>query len=467
MTAFDKYGQRYLERLIGGMNRASPRWKLELNEFAKQIGLLLSKRACIPGFYRYVLKKTMINKKLRRQRATLAKAFLISILKEDGLKIEELIEKPLTKRPILEENGVDGYTRRHVQRIIHEYYPDAFFEIQDSSLSNRTDERVKSFSSVFASKEPPRTATSDTAANFVSVENQMWRSSATAKKMVRSNAELAPIIPEYVEDMISFREECRQIISKENFLVREKYATYFCSEDGNLTSLFEVFYKQVSSILAREWFLNQRSTTRKILIDRGYPFKFCSADAVKARQLLLTLIGFEDQVNSILALCSLSLQERDLFAESVILYKELLNSNKLSVLERGITLENIAIAYRHDKKHKLMVGYMKKAIEEYKKASDPYRVCVALKNIGEAEWYLGFKEKAWAFFKEAEEKTTCINDPIDRAKVFGNLASAFRRIGETRLERVYWTKCLTILPDTETEKILEVEQRLRELDKFV
>ena len=114
MTAFDKYGQRYLERLIGGMNRASPRWKLELNEFAKQIGLLLSKRACIPGFYRYVLKKTMINKKLRRQRATLAKAFLISILKEDGLKIEELIEKPLRKRPILEENGIDGYTRRHV-----------------------------------------------------------------------------------------------------------------------------------------------------------------------------------------------------------------------------------------------------------------------------------------------------------------------------------------------------------------
>lgn len=52
MTSFDKISQRYLERYIGAANRASPRWKIELNTFAKQLGLLLSKRACIPGFYR-------------------------------------------------------------------------------------------------------------------------------------------------------------------------------------------------------------------------------------------------------------------------------------------------------------------------------------------------------------------------------------------------------------------------------
>lgn len=466
MTAFDKYSQRYLERLIGGMNRASPRWKLVLDEFAKQIGLLLSKRACIPGFYRHVLRRTMANKKLRRQRATLTKAFLVSMLEEEGLKIEELVEKPLRKKPIAKDDGVDGYTRRHVQRIIHDYYPDAFFETKDSLLSSAVDERVKSLTSVFASEELPRTSTSDIAANLASMEKQIWSSSTTAKKMIRSNAELQSIVPEYVQDLISFKEECRQIISQENFLVREKYAKYFCSKDGDFTELFEVFYKQLSSILAQEWFLNQRPATRKMLIDRGYPFEFSSADAAEVRQLLLTLIGFENQVNSILAFCAIALQGRELFDESAILYKEILKSNSLSVGENAIILENIAIVFRKSKKYKLMVGYMKRALKQYELAGENYRVCVALKNIGEAEWNMGFKEKACKFFGKAEERGASLADPMQRFGVLWNLASAFRRIGNVTGERKYLTKCLECLPDNETDTIIQIEARLQQLDKF-
>lgn len=466
MTAFDRYGQRYLERLIDGMNRASPRWKLELEEFAKQIGLLLSKRACIPGFYRYVLKRTIANKKLRRQRITLTKAFLISILKEDGLKIEELVEKPLWKKPIMGEDSEGGYTRRHVQRIIHDYYPDAFFEPKDSLLGSTVDKRVKPLTSVFASEELPRTPTSNTAANIISTEYHILNASPTAKKMIFSNAELAPIIPEYIQDLISFKEECRQIISQENFLVREKYAKYFFSKDGNFTALFEVFYKQVSSIIAREWFLNQHPTKRKLLIDKGYPFEFSSADAAKVRQLLLTLIGSETQVNSILAFCAIALQDRELFDDSIILYKELLRSNSLSTYENAIILEDIAIVYRKSKKYKLMIGYMKRALKKYEATGDNYRICVALKNIGEAEWNMGFKEKAYKVFSEAEKRGASLADPMQRFGVLWNFASAFQRLGDTKAECKYLLKCLESLPDNETAKIIQIEARLRQLDKF-
>jgi hypothetical protein len=47
-----------------------------------------------------------------------------------------------------------------------------------------------------------------------------------------------------------------------------------------------------------------------------------------------------------------------------------------------------------------------------------------------------------------------------------NLATAFRRIGDAKTEINYLKKCLETVPDTETEKIIEIEARLEQLDKF-
>ena len=246
MTSFDKISQRYLERYIGAVNRASPKWKNELNEFATQMGLLLSKRACIPGFYLYVLKKTRADQKLRRQRITLTKAFLLSMLKPEGFKLEEIIEKPLA----IEEN--EDYTRRHVQRIIHEYIPDPFFEIENVPIKRRgIDERVKSITTIFSSQAMPKTDTSEAASKFAKADKELLGSSPIAMEMIRHNAEINAIMPEYVEDMISFRQECSEIISQQNFLVKEKYNKYLCDKGGNFTLLFEVFYSRFPQLSVR------------------------------------------------------------------------------------------------------------------------------------------------------------------------------------------------------------------------
>jgi tetratricopeptide (TPR) repeat protein len=463
MASFDKVSQRYFERYIGAVNRATPNWKKVLDDYANQLSLLLSKRACEPGFYRDVLKKTSANKKLKRQRATLTKAFLLSMLRQEGFLLKEIIEKPLSPK----EKGPELYTRRQVQRIIRGDLPDAFFEIEPAPMIRKMNENIKAITSIFSSREMPKTDISDAVSKYAKLDKQFLESNSFAVERIRHNAEIQPIMPEYVEDLISFRAECREIVAKENFLFREKYHKYLCTENGNFTLLFEVFYRQVSSIIAQEWFSQRPPDERTLLIAKLVPFKYKLADAVKARESLLVLLQPEQQVNFLMAMCAVSLQEQGFFDQSVMIHKEILKSENLTPIEKGVLLENIAMIYRNSERFKLMTVYMKKAFKEYELGGDLYRVSVALKNIGEAEWNMGFKKKADEYFRKAEENVPKLNGQMERFGVFWNLASAFRRIGDAKSESKYLTKCLETLPDSETDKILTIGARLRQLDRLL
>jgi hypothetical protein len=199
---------------------------------------------------------------------------------------------------------------------------------------------------------------------------------------------------------------------------------------------------------------------------KGYPFRYDSEDAAKARELLLELLQPEQQVNFLISMCAISLQEQGLFIQSIRLNDELLKSGSLSALEKGVILENNAVVCRNNKKFKLMIGYMKKALVEYERSGNVYRVAVGLKNIGEAEWQMGFKEAAWNYFRKSEKKMSSLTEPMERFGVLWNLASAFRGVRERKAEQEYLTKCLAALPDSEIEKIILIEQRLQQLDKF-
>jgi len=134
----------------------------------------------------------------------------------------------------------------------------------------------------------------------------------------------------------------------------------------------------------------------------------------------------------------------------------------LSELERGILHENIAVIHRDNGNPKLMVREMKTATENYKKTDDDYRVCVALKNLGEAEWMLGYRATALRFFRESDLLSERL-DQSKRAGVHWNLASAARRIGEKKMEIDNLMRCMKEFPEDETDKILAVDKRLSEL----
>ena len=105
---------------------------------------------------------------------------------------------------------------------------------------------------------------------------------------------------------------------------------------------------------------------------------------------------------------------------------------------------------------------MKKAVEYFRKANDIYRLCVSLKNLGEAVWMLGFKEAGLRYFAETESMIDQLKQ-LERAKVLGNLAYSARRLGEKNMEIEYLIKQLKEIPEEYTEEIVRVDRRLSEL----
>jgi hypothetical protein len=162
-----------------------------------------------------------------------------------------------------------------------------------------------------------------------------------------------------------------------------------------------------------------------------------------------------------------ALQEYAFVAKSFVRFKQCLEASGLPKLDCGIVLENVATVHRDSKNYKLMRLYLKSALKHYEMSGNPYHVCVALKNMGEAEWHVGFRGKALKYFALSEEQSTALNDPIQRFKVLGNLVFASRRIGEVKLEHGYLMKCLKACPEADTETIVQIEDRLEQLDRFL
>jgi tetratricopeptide (TPR) repeat protein len=99
-------------------------------------------------------------------------------------------------------------------------------------------------------------------------------------------------------------------------------------------------------------------------------------------------------------------------------------------------------------------GEARKALSYYKKSGKTYYVCLALKLIAEAQYYMGFKESAINSFQSVENLADKLNQ--DKWKVLLNIGMSFNRLGETHLRDKYLTKCLPLIPDDETETILRV-----------
>ena len=481
VTAFDKYAKRYNERFYDNWESRSTEEKSKLREMLRDVDMLLSKRAFIPDFRRYVLKKVMNNQKLRRQRRVLVNTIVMSIVNPKGVRIKDVIKRTKRKQSSTKESELpEAYTRRNYQRILNEYYQDAFFKSQAMN-ENLMDDRFVPYLSVFASTEPPVTPYSNLVdEQYSAIMNQNFSNKLVMNWMIFS-ATLGNIIPEVLEDIQSFREECKEAINlelraivqdlsrvrkkyqKEKLREREKISNFFFSEVSSFSPLLLEFYFHFASILAWKWLRSRRPKTRKLLLSRGFPLRFSSSDIIRARKLLLDLTVSEDRVNHMLAE---ALQEYAFVTKSFKRFKQCLKSSGLPELDCGIVFENVATIHRENKNYKLMRRCLKDALENYEKAGNQYRVCVALKNLGEAEWYLGFKRRALEFFGESEKRGKMLIDLNQRFGVLWNLAYSFRRIRNPKFERNFLTKCLKILPETETEKILEVEGRLQQLDLF-
>lgn|GEM_PF-3307873 len=464
--SFDKYARRHTERYLAKLKSASLAQKGLLERDFYKVDSLLSKRVFIPGFYVYVLKRVLENRQLTRQRTVFIKASLISIFNKKGIRIRDVAEKP---QQLLKSKELKApYTRRQTQRFFKDKWQDAFFKLVDDSFTP--------FSSVFDSSELPPTDTSEMAESLIVASNLIARSKPHLLMWLKSNSALEFVIPDFLEDMRSFKKECLNVMAEEKRRLPNAYSKFLSSDLNSFSPLFETFYKHVSSIFAWKWFELQTPEYRQWMLDEAFPLEYSKSDATKAKELLVSLVS-EDDAKFYLSVGGLEFVERARFRASeglkdaslmakaaTALYNVCLELGDLAPLDQAILFENMAIAYRGTANYKLMVGNMKKAVELYEKAGDTYRTCVALKNIGEGEYYFGFKEKAAEYFEESEKLNAKL-DPIKKSDVFWNLASAFRRIGDSKAELRYLEKSLAILPESEIERTRQVEDRFLELTR--
>jgi len=466
VRSFDKYAQRHVSSYLAKSKKASQIEKELLTRDFRKVDSLLSKRVFIPGFYVYVLRKVLEDKPLMRQRRTFIKASLISIFNQKGFRIRDVAEKP--QQPLASKELQAPYSRRQTQRFFWSEWQDAFYKT--------VDDRFTPFNSVFGSAELPTSETSETARRLTIASNLDTLSKPHLLVWLMSNSVLEFVIPEFLEDMRSFKKECLSVMAEEKKRLPKAYSKFLASDLNCFSPLFETFYKHVSSIFAWKWFERQTPEYRQWMLDEGFPLDYSEVDAAKAKEILFSLTSIND-VRFFLSRGAIEFVERarvraskglkdapSMAKAAVALYNEYLRLGDLSSLDQAITFENMAVAYRGTGNYKLMVSKMKKAIELYRKAGDIYRICVALKNLGEGEYCLGFKEKAAQYFEESEKLSTKL-DSIRKSDVFWNLACAFRRIGDPKVERRYLEKSLAILPSSEVERCVQVENRLLELTK--
>ncbi len=465
-TAFDKWGQRYFEDLFGILRAGTAEEKSNAYKNALQEQSFLSKRAYEPGFYLHVLRETKSNSILKRQRLALIEACINSVLNAAGIKIKDHTdEKEKSGQNFVKETkpeeGQNRYTRREIQRLFHNYYSESFFEVGESKYS---DGRFNLFSSVFAASDLPVTETSNVVSIYLEGQKRHLLSNHAILERLAYNSVLRFAVPEFLEDLIDFKNDCDNVFL--NIGRNDERTKFLRNQIEDFSGLLILFHSYLTSILAMQWFRIRRKNGKKSLLEDIFPLKYDASDASKAAKLLTILTRSKDHTSYILQLAANSLFSYRMVEGTVSLFEECKKINAKASINQGILSENIAIAYRENKNYKLMLINAKQAVEEYKKMGNVYRFCVALKNTGEAQWMLGYKDAALKHFKEAEEYSMKLTGPSEHANVLINLAAACMRMKEHKMERSYHVKALKALPETETEKIIGLDRRLSELDRY-
>jgi tetratricopeptide (TPR) repeat protein len=247
-----------------------------------------------------------------------------------------------------------------------------------------------------------------------------------------------------------------------------KIAKVLGEELSEPTEIFQVLANHMLSVASIAWFDGRQLKTQKDLIHDGFPFKYNLEDAERACSLFSELIGTADAaawavLNPELDQALKKYERQDI---QVLLFEGCLQLPNISPEPRGILHENMAVVHRENHNPKLMVAEMKRAITAYRLMPNKYRLAVALKNLGEAEWMLGYPELALEYFAQAEKLTEGMTE-ADRANVYANLAAAAMRLKQDRLEAKYITKFLESAPDDWSGKILNASERLGVLSRRI
>lgn len=445
VTAFDKWGAQNYDQIA-----ALGKWQDNPDASQEKYleDLFMSKRVFVLGFFRHVTAEVMRSADSQRQLRTVTKASLITMIREEGVSVRDL-----------ETRGKDDglYTRRGVQSIIHERHANVFFE---SKVRPKGEGNIVPKASVFSLDSDPPLSNLIQVRRLQLASNIATASNARAQDWIRFNSTVKVVFPEKLGFLVAFRNLCTELLTEiGDYSLRGKI---LAEELSKPEEIFQTFANHMLSIISTSWFNGRQEKTKRALIHDGFPFRYTEDDAHKARLLLRRLLGADDLVALNFMQAGLEFARDGGGEITEILHKECLGLEDLDPWYLGTLHENLAVVYRNNSNFKLMVTEMKLAVACLRQQPDKYRVAVALKNLGEAEWGLGYEKAGMKYFDESESIGSGL-DARSFAGVLVNLASAARRLDKPRLERRYLARCLEVCPDEETEMILRIDRRLGEL----
>ena len=444
MAAFDRWGAQNFDKIVNlWKNNGNP----EVLAGYQLEDLFMSKRVFILGFFRHVTREVLDSADGTRQLRTVTRASLISMLKTEGVSVRELETKSK------EDNR---YTRRNVQNLLRERYANTFFKSQ-SRMKNEG--HVEPYSSVFSPHEEPPLTNELHVKTALLKDRIRQRGNSRAMEWLWLNAKIEDVIPERIEFWLKFKRLCKELLLEIGD--HSRTGRVLGEELSEPTEIFQVFANHMLSIASIAWFDGRQRETRKNLIHDGFPFEYNLNDATKVCRSLSELIGTDDAAAGVVLNPELDYALKKFGRKDIqaLLFEGCLQLPNLAPESKGILHENQAVVHRRNHNPKLMVAEMKRAVAAYKLMPNKYRLAVALKNIGEAEWMLGYTKLATDYFDRAESLAEEM-ERNDKANVYANLAAAAMRLRQDRLEMKYIAKYLECAPDEWSERILNASKRL-------
>ena len=156
-----------------------------------------------------------------------------------------------------------------------------------------------------------------------------------------SNFSMLSVVPDYLLDMRTFKEECVSLMAEEKKNLPNAYAAFLASDLNSFSPLFQTFYNHTSSIFAWKWFEKQTREYRQQMLDDGFPLEYSEEDAAKAKEILESMtsieevkfflaIGAKEFVNRARDRTDLGYKDGPLMAKAAVaLYEEYLKSSNL------------------------------------------------------------------------------------------------------------------------------------------
>lgn len=449
LTAFDKWGSQNFDVLFDPRTRKENPEKYENDRLDDAF---MRQRIVNLGLFRTVTKQVVASENSLRQFLTLTKAAILSML-HPTISVGQIETKS-------KEDGL--YTRRHIQDIVRRIFSETFFETDKKDMEPEVANTVSPYSTVFSPHIEPKLDNPAIVRKFRAMDRAAMNNNPGIREGIILSAQMQEVFPEYLESLLSFTKLCNQIlVGAADYSQTGKILT---QELGEFTESLQIFHNHMLSIISIEWYRSRQQETRKELFKRTHALEYTSQDASLAAAQLMELTNEEQWSADTLAVAGMAFIQYGRSDISAILFTECLKFNELTPYFKGAMHENLATIFRDSSppKSKLMVVEMKKAVQLYRESGDLYRVCVALKNLGEAEWRLGYKLLGLQYFEEAYELRSKLAQP-DSAAVLLNLAVSARRVEDRKLETRYLVDSLKECPDDWTERILAINQRLSEL----